>query len=107
MARDLAESARFVLDEKQVPVPGVYSPEQGGIVNEWVYVLVEGNWQDYEGGGDHVLAIYCTESSALRELRNRLVAHELPDLQANEDGCYMLEGSPSSRWLEIQKWALS
>lgn len=72
----------------------------------WVWIVVEGNWRDYEGGGDAIQSVHSSEAAAMDELRRLLREEGRQDAKPDSDGCYVLEGSPSNRWLAINRWAV-
>jgi hypothetical protein len=72
-----------------------------------LFVVVEGNWQDYEGGGDAICSIWSTEELALADVKRLLKEKGVPKLKRRDgDGQWHLSGSPSNSWLEIQEWPL-
>lgn len=66
-----------------------------------VFVLCEGNWQDYEGGGETVLGVYANREDALAEAIKRLpkVAKK-PD----ESIWHFPKQPAQDDWLSLTEW---
>lgn len=72
-----------------------------------VYVVVCGNWQDYEGGGDEVISIHASRDGALKSISAALSERgRKPSQRPNREGRWFISGSPSEEWLEILKYEL-
>jgi hypothetical protein len=69
-----------------------------------VFIVVCGNWQDYEGGGDEILAVHATREGAMETIRMALKDRGRdPNQKPRRDGQWFISGPPSSEWLEINK----
>lgn len=71
-----------------------------------VYVLVEGNWQAYEGGGDTILGVYSSEELALPFVEAYCAYRNIGVPVRNERGEWVISEGASETWLAIQKHSI-
>ncbi len=71
-----------------------------------LYVVVEGNWQDYEGGGDDIAGIFSTYARAEAAVKGILKSYKKSRTKKNKNGQWVLSGRPSNSWIQIDEWDL-
>ncbi len=71
-----------------------------------VFVLVESNWQAYEGGGDSILGVYSSEELAIPGVEAYCAYRNIAVPVRNEDGEWLISEGGSETWLVIHKHSI-
>lgn len=72
-----------------------------------VFVLVESNWQAYEGGGDSILGVYTSEELALPMVEAYCAFRDIDVPERNECGEWVIDEGASETWLAIHKHSVN